>query len=281
MSQIIPRNLIKHLEWNPDSKPAGSPRVPQGGAPPQNPIQSQGSVIVKPELLKYIQVGINGIHGQPVIISPFELDDFNNMNYDDAHTKLLETDLYMPTPKIFRTHFNNVAAAHKDERKLFYADGSEVPKPVITDMYKHMVQDHKDIYGQGNAGVWTWLNARFVKGNGFNGFGLETVMGLGKREGKFEVDKAELEKCVWSDSYVDLSFNNQGLANKPSKRQQYKKGKNIYFLYPRENAVAGFYANSDWAYLSCGRNPTLVNASLGVFGCAEGANAKNQGGSSK
>jgi len=279
MSQIIPRNLIKHLEWNPSGAPAGSSPPPQNPTPPQSP--NQGNVILKAELAKYIQVGINGIHGQPVVISPYELDDFNNKTYDDTHVKLIESDLYMPTPKIFRTHFNNVVAAHKGERNLLHADGTQVHQGVVTEMFRHMTQAYIDIYKTGQGGVWTWLNARFVKGDGHNELDLETVVGIGKKKGKFEVDKVKLAPYLISDCFVDLSFNNQGLSSSRSPQEKYKKGENIYFYYPRKDCVARFVADSDRANLYCYGNPSDSYASLGVFGCAEGASAQNSGGSSR
>ena len=86
-----------------------------------------------------------------------------------------------------------------------------------------------------------------------------------------------------ADGWAELSFSKQGLANKPSSKNSYVQGSNLYFWYPRENAVAGFCANSDGALLDCNRDPSFANSSLGVFACAsEGStNEKILGGSLK
>lgn len=226
---------------------------------------------VKVDASKYIQVGTNGLNGNPVVISPFELVGHGNLDYEKVHFKLAESGLYMPTPRIFMTHFSNVVDAFKSKKKLIYADGSEVPKDVVEDMYKHLTINHKAIYG-GNAGAWTWLNARFVNGTGFNGMDLETVVEV--KNNKLKITKEKLESSIGQNSFVDISFNNQGLAKKPSGNQAYSQGNNIYFWTPIKDKVARFVAVSGWAFLSCYRNPSDAGSDLGVFGCAEGAVAK-------
>ena len=269
MTQIIPRDLIKHLEWAP-GKEQPKPQQTTQSQPSQ---QTQGNLQVKTDFSKYIQVGMSGLNGSPVVISPFELENFNNMNYDNTHVKLFENGLYMPTPGIFMPHFKNVVEAFHETKKLFYADGSEVPREEISDMYNHLTKDFKDIYGQGQPGVWTWLNAKFVKGKGARDLELEAVIGKSEtsKKPRLETTKEELENCLFEDVFIDFAFNSQGLASSESKyhEQEYKQGENIRFWYPREGAVAGFIASSGRAGLSCVRYPSNSGHALGVFGCAE------------
>ncbi len=79
-----------------------------------------------------------------------------------------------------------------------------------------------------------------------------------------------------NDSYINFSFNKQGLASKSAKssKQDYVQGKNIYFWYPRKDNVAGFGADSGRAYLYCDGIPSSTDSALGVYGCAEGAGAQ-------
>lgn len=277
MSSIIPRELIKHLEWNPSAPKtqsnSGSQSIPQPAKP-----KTTTQVNLDGNFSKYIQVGINGIKCNPVVISPFELAGHGGLNYENAHIKLAESGLYMPTPKIFMAHFNNVVEAKKGDRKLLYADGTEVSDDVVKDMYLHYTKDHKVIYKKGQAGVWTWLNAKFVNGTGFKKMDLETVIGVSGK--KLESTREKLEDCVWENTLVDLDVNSQGLAKSKSSDEDYAQGKNIYFWKPVKNAVAWFNADSDRADLDCDWVPSYSDSSLGVFGCAEGALAKNLGGSS-
>lgn len=71
-----------------------------------------------------------------------------------------------------------------------------------------------------------------------------------------------------SDCYADISqranITPEGLCKVKDSRTSYVKGENIYSWYPRNGAVARFYANSDRAGFLCGRNPTNAGASLGV-----------------
>ena len=52
-------------------------------------------------------------------------------------------------------------------------------------------------------------------------------------------------------------------------RNKIKEG-DFHYWFPRDRYVAGFDADSDWAWLYCGRDPSYSVASLGVFACAEG-----------
>ena len=234
---------------------------------------------VNSDLKDYIQVGITGIHGEQVVMSPFELQEHNNLNYEKTHFKLLENGLYMPTPRIFIKHFSNVLEAKEGKRKLFYADGTrEVEPELIEEMYKHLTTNFKDVYGTGQAGAWTWLNAKFVKGSGFNNMDLETITGIENRSLKFSKDS--LLEHLDETCYFDFNrVNSQGLADKGSKdsNQSYKKGQNIYFWEPELNRVAGFGAISDRAYLDCVWGPSYSFSSLGVFACAEGTAGANLG----
>ena len=259
--------------------------VSQTSSPTPDSSQSKGSlpIHVKSDLSKYIQVGINGLYGTPALISPFELEGHNNMNYDDTHLKLHENGLYMPTPLIFMTHFKNVIDAHKGKRSLQYADGTNVSSSVVEDMYKHFTTNHKNVYGRKDVGAWTWLNGKFVESKGANGLDIEYLTEI--RKGKhvdFIVKRERLETALMLDRYVDLSFTKQGFAapSAESSNQSYKQGENIYFYYPRKDNVARFNAYSGRAYLVCDGYPADSGSSLGVFGCAEGASAQKIGGSS-
>ncbi len=78
--------------------------------------------------------------------------------------------------------------------------------------------------------------------------------------GKLRAQRIEpLEECLMEGCYVDIrSMNRQGLPTKKS-----EKG-GINYWYPRENAVARFFAGSDWVDLYCFWDPLVSVASLGV-----------------
>jgi hypothetical protein len=222
----------------------------------------------------YIQVGMNGLHGNPVLISKYEVTGANGKNYEDTHKFVLNQGLYMPTPQIFMTYFNRVMTAYAGSSKLFDGNGSEIKGSELEDLYLHLTKNHKNRYGNSGVGTWTWLNAKFVNGIGFRNLDLETVVGLGN--GTLQTKTAPLEQCGWDDEFVNLDFNSQGLAKTKSKSQKYNQGSNIYFWFPREGCVARFGADSGRADLSCDRDPSDSYSSLGVYACAEGA--QNSGG---
>jgi hypothetical protein len=216
---------------------------------------------------EYIQIGINGLHGNPVAISVYEAAESNNKNYEQTHRFALEKGLYIPTPRIFMTHFKNVIEAKKGNKFLKYADGTQVPNQDIEELYKHLTTNYKDVFGANQPGAWTWLNAGFKNGN------IQTVIGL-NQDKTLKIHSEKLESCLDKDCFAELSFNSQGLAVREAANQEYIQGENIKFWYPRDNCVARFYAGSDWAYLYCDRDPDFADPGLGVFLCAEGAGAR-------
>jgi hypothetical protein len=59
------------------------------------------------------------------------------------------------------------------------------------------------------------------------------------------------------------------MPTKKAPVEKYEPGKTIYFWTPRENAVARFGANSDWACLNCIGDPGSRYVVLGVFTSAK------------
>ena len=218
------------------------------------------------------------------LISKFEVQGYNNMNWQDTHFKLNENGFYMPTVPLFMEHFVNVVEAYKGKGKkpLFDANGNPISKEEIKDIYLHLTKNHIAAYGQGTSlGAWTWLDAKFDEQNGSMNVSSEHrtfIDGNGNKTlqaGKIE----NLEKCLMTNSFSDLVFNKQGLSTQTSATQQYTQGENIYFWYPRDKAVARFGAGSGGAALDCASYPGGVDSSLGVFAVLDGeARGQKQGG---
>ena len=266
MSKQINPNLRKlaELTCNPNlAMPNLDEKVKQET---EQPIQVQANV----NLGDYVQIpNLNKI------ISKFELQGFNNLNYENTHFKLFENGLFMPDPALFMKHFLNIKDAYQGKIKLYDGLGQVLNKKEIEDIYKHLTTDHITIYGQGTEkGAWTWLNSRFVKGKGFSDLDLETITSV-DGNGDFNTRREPLMECVQQDCYVNLDFNSQGLAIQGSRKQDYVQGENIHYWYPREGCVAGFVASSGRAYLDCDGDPSDSDASLGVYGCCEAVRAGN------
>ena len=243
--------------------------------PITNPVQPQASSLTIANInpREYIQVGMNGLNGTPVVISAYELQGSNNKNYEDAHKFVLKQGLYVPTPKIFMTHFKNVIDARTGNAQLRYSDGSDVPSGEVKEMYKHLTTNHKNVFGRSDAGVWTWLNAKFVQGTGCLSLDLETITGLNP-DNTLRRDFEPLEGCMDRDTFVELDLTKQGIPKFADTSDKYKAGKNVYLYHPRQDCVARFVADSDRAGFGCYWDPTYTDPSLGVFGCAEGATSQ-------
>ena len=135
-------------------------------------------------------------------------------------------------------------------------------------MSKHLTTNFKDIYQTGRSGAWTWLNARFVKGSGFNNLDLEKIVGI-EQNGDLKTKKEPLMLCLDDNIYAELKFNAQGFPTHKAGDQKYEQGKNMWFYQPTKDAVARFNAYSGRANFGCYGIPQSSDASLGVFLCAE------------
>ena len=220
----------------------------------------------------YIQVpGVNGIHGNPVVISKFEVQGMNKKNYEDTHRAAfqLQKGLYIPTPAIFMPHFKNVVETYKNNQLLLNAEGNPIRREEHEEIYRHLTTNFKDVYNTNQPGAWTWLNARFVPGKSPNSSDLETIIGINP-DGDFETRKEPLLQCLSKDAYAEIVFNSQGFPTQKSRKQEYKQGENLYYWKPVNGRVARFYADSDRVDLNCDRDPGNSNSALGVFLCAEG-----------
>jgi len=201
-----------------------------------------------------------------VLISKFELPEFNNLNYVETHKKLLKQGLFMSTPALFMPYFINVSDANQGKIKLYDGLGNPLKQEEVKDIYRHLTENHIAAYENEQEGVWTWLNAQFKKQG--QDWIIKTIKGLDKKDNLVE-DKNKLEDCIREDCYVDLKFNNQGLPTKKSKKQDYSQGQNIYFWHPRDEAVAWFFALSGGSYLGCVGILVMLVLRLGCLDAAK------------
>ena len=104
------------------------------------------------------------------------------------------------------------------------------------------------------------------RGNHLNArFGEDFIETAEIENGKLVWKKSSIEQCLPKNCYADIrKINSQGLFTTESASQSYAKEENAYFWKPVSGYVAGFVAGSGWADLSCGRDPVVSVASLGV-----------------
>lgn len=186
------------------------------------------------------------------IITEYEPEWTKGFNYETSHKTVLQKGLEMPTPALFMPHFVNVVNAYHHESRLYDAAGNEVTGDRLNKLYKKLTSD-----------CWGWLNAKFVPGTGFNNTDLETITGL-DAQANLLTKREPLERCLVNDCFIDFKFNKQGLAmsNAKSREQEYERGENIYFFYPRKNYVARFWAGSCRAGLYCDWYPNGSDLNL-------------------
>ena len=200
-----------------------------------NPLTTKANI----DLSNYLIIpGINSC------IVKIEEDWTKGKQYEASHKVVLERGLEVPTAAIFTSHLANIINAYNSNLDVYQADGNKISREELENIYKHLTTNHI------NGGAWTWLNGKFTPGSGFNNFDLETITGLDSN-GNLTTKREHLKKCLFENCYVELEFNKQGLPIKKSRKQEYVKGKNIYFYYPRENCVARSGVYSDWSVMNC------------------------------
>ncbi|MFZ5955778.1 MAG: hypothetical protein ACOYT4_05110 [Nanoarchaeota archaeon] len=170
----------------------------------------------------------------------------NGKNWNEAHEELQKQgNRMLIIPEFWK---------FIDYLKNEYPDRAEAQK-ILEDIFK--------------VGNWRaeWLDAHFEK----KGKDLYVNYYHEFKNGKLIPKCSEkLESCLMEDCYADLnSINNQGLLTQKSS-QNYILGQNSYFYHPRNNKVARFDADSDWADLGCYGDRSVSDAVLGVRAVREG-----------
>jgi hypothetical protein len=263
MNPQILGNIPRETKYDPDLARRLNEKC-EGDKPKETKETPQTPFEVRPDINpnEYIQIPNTNL-----IITEYAPDWTKKHNYNDTHKLVLKEGIQVPTPGIFMPHFVNVVRAYNKEQghEVLTAEGNRLEGERLENLYNHLTSDYE-------GGAWSWLNGKFIKLSGK--WHLETITGLDSN-GELRTKREPLEQCLMEDSYVGVRFNTQGLATQKSSNQEYEQGKNLYFWYPRENAVARFDANSDRTGLDCGRYPSNQYSSLGVFGVCE-ANARDR-----
>ena len=228
------------------------------------PVEEGGKYVVLPnEERNYIQVPQFGI-----VVAMRETHLGKNMF--DTLEALAGERLKMPSQRQFMRHWLNVKESAEKKRKLVYADGTPVSYDVSRDLWGYMSSTDRSKFNGKNC--CTWLNSLFKEENGkwFVEEDLRVETDAQSRK-YLRGTRVSLDNCIGEKCYIDLNFNPQNLPTTKSSAEKYAQGKNLYFWHPKNESVAGFFADSDWAGLVCDRDPTGADSSLGVFSCAEGA----------
>lgn len=196
-----------------------------------------------------------------VLISKEEIH--KGKKWKDAHYALADSGLFMPSPALFLPYFLNVRDAAQGTIMLCDGNNKSIHRTEVQDLWSYLSSGHR-------GGCWTWLDAMFKETNG--AWTIETNHRVIAKNGKKELQgtSSPLERCIREDSYIDLSFNKQGLPASKSSIQNYQQGQNIQYYHPRNNAVSRFRADSGWVDLGCYEDPRGSGAGLGVFACAAG-----------
>ena len=193
------------------------------------------------------------------------------LNWENTHYALADNGLFIPSPGLFMPYFLNVRAAAHGKVILYDGNNNPIPRNEAEELWNYLSSTNRT-----RGDCWTWLDAMFKQGSGYNSLDIETDHRVAVKNGKKSLQGKvnPLEICIDEDCFVDLDFNKQGFPIRKSSNQKYVQEENIQYWYPKNGRVARFMADSGGAFLSCLVGPSLSYSSLGVFACAEGTPAK-------
>ena len=172
------------------------------------------------------------------------IGDINHEQALNINTKL--NGLTLP-PLYFADLLYQLIETIKGKRKTYDGNRKEISSEQLNSFYNEITEVRAPWRGE-------HLHAEF---------GKNTITYHKFVDGKFVEVTEELEDCLMQDRLIDM---NDWLRNPTSQglpRKKCKEGKLSYW-FPREGAVARFFANSDWAGLDCFRDPRDSGAEFGV-----------------
>lgn len=205
----------------------------------RNPLPSQNDV----DLSKYVLMPQHGLYVAKHL-------SHHGKNWYDAHISLQQDGARMLTIREY-IDFLTLLKSDRIIVDLFNGLEQRITAEERERIYKN-ITEKKDPWRS------EWLDADFKVVNET----LHINYGHHMVNGSLQPTASEpLEKCLMEDGYIDLfSANRHGLPTRKNKKQEF------YYFKPLtdNNSVAGFGANSDWAYLNCYGNPQVSNPALGV-----------------
>ncbi len=231
----------------------------QQAKPVQPPVQPQIPIanVARPE--NYVVIPNTNI-----LIA--KTQSHNNLQWQETKDALAKDNKFMPWPSLFMQYYAAVISASQGKTTLYDGAGRIIDSTEIQQLYTYLT-------GKASDTPWVWLDAKFEAGNGVNG--LDIIISELNAQGIINNIRQPLQPCLLEDCFADLdSLNAHGLLTKKSKQQKYLPANNIYFWYPRVNAVARFDAVAGRSFLDCDRYPRDAGSSLGVFECAPQAPRK-------
>ncbi len=223
----------------------------------------------QPELLEF-KVGnpreFVRIPGIDIAISKTPLH--KELNWEGTHFALAKQGLFMPSPALFISYFCHVTKDCGDEIynfEAYNAANEPLGKRERMSLYEHLNSPRNSV----------WLDAKFIEIQGVKYLVTDHYCVSQAKEDKLTPNTTiQLEPHLTESGFVNLKFNPQGLPIEKSKRTEYKESQNIFYIPPRNGAVARFGTGLDGFGLYCNGDPNDSDFSIGVFGCIKGTPKK-------
>jgi len=177
---------------------------------------------------------------------------YHNNNWHKSHELLNKDNSFMLTIRQFVDFLNLLKSG-----EAYNGKGTKINKKELDDLFDEITKVKDPARAE-------WLDADFKVINDTLHINYEHKLINNILTPKYS---EPLEKCLMEDKTPGIDIkswlknaNKQGLPLK-----NISNGK-LYYECPGSdnNSVAGFFADSDWAYLGCSRNPGSSGSALGV-----------------
>ena len=224
----IIRPYIEHVDLEAIAKSIPYPNETPAGNPGENPPTPRGGASTEPR---------SGFVYVPGLNLSFSKERMHmNEDWYKTHKLLQDEKLRMPTMKEFNGFLKYLLDSREEELQNLYKEITEVRNPWRSNWIDAFFEQKAD---------GLYLNSRHV----YSGEDSEGRICVDAQ------DKKKLEPCLMTDR-GKLINETQGinleewLHNPTSQglpREDISEGE-LYFWYPRNGSVAGFVADSDWAW---------------------------------
>ena len=179
-----------------------------------------------------------------------------NKNWSECWDELMKDNDYMLTIRQGVDFLNLLRSG-----KAFDGRGKAIQSSVLDRL-------HRDITEVKSPWRAEWYDAKFELKKSGKGILAKSKMYISYHQfqnGNLVKVEEPVEECLMSDKTPGISLddwldnaNEYGLP-----KPDVKDGK-LYYWYPRDEKVAMFYADSDWADLNCDGDPSYRGSNLGV-----------------
>jgi len=179
-----------------------------------------------------------------------------DMDWNEQHEQLSQNGMHMLTIRKFVDFLNLLKTG-----KAYDGNGNRISERELDSILDDILTALR------NPWRAEYLDAYFEEKNGVLHINYNHRIKNGKL---IALNSEPLEECLMRDKVPGINLDSWlKTADKHGLPTTRTKNGDLYYWHPRENRVAGFYADSNWAVLDCDWDPESSYPSIGVHACVD------------